>query len=261
MDDLLKGIQRVEYDMLREMDRVCRLNGIRYFLGQGTLLGAAKYGGFIPWDDDIDVLVPFRDLERLMEVFPKEGNRDYIITDSSVERHYPLTWTKIRALHTLSRPKKYASIPLNWGICIDLFPIYPLSDAPLLRKLEIFMFRAANKLMLAEMTRFDGRRSVFVRALELVPRSFRHFFHRFVKAHGENTRYVLLPCKGIKIVERRVIFGEEKRLRFEDGLYPVPTDYHTYLTLNFGDYMAPLPKDQQKGHELSIGDIEWKLKI
>ena len=198
MSGLLRDIQHVEYGMLRELDRVCRLNGIRYFLGQGTLLGAAKYGGFIPWDDDIDVLVPCRDLERLMEVFPREGNKEYMITDSSVERHYPMTWSKIRAVNTLSRPKKYASIPINWGICIDLFPIYPLSDFAPLRKLEIFLFKAANKIMLAEFTRFDGRRGPLTRALEFLPIGFRHFFHRFVtgrmKAHGEGTRYVLLPC-------------------------------------------------------------------
>ena len=69
MSDTLKKLQKTEYEIFKEVDRVCKENGIFYMLGQGTLLGAAKYKGFIPWDDDIDLLIPAKELDRLHAVF------------------------------------------------------------------------------------------------------------------------------------------------------------------------------------------------
>ena len=63
MSDLLKQVQHTEYKILKELDRICQRHNIPYFLGQGTLLGAAKYHGFIPWDDDIDVIMPYDAIE------------------------------------------------------------------------------------------------------------------------------------------------------------------------------------------------------
>lgn len=260
---MLNEIQKVEYCILKELDRVCKKHDIIYFLGQGTLLGAAKYKGFIPWDDDIDLLVPYDGLDRLMDVFPKEQAGNYFITNHTVEEHYPLSWTKIRAKGTLSRPVRYKRLPIDWGICVDLFPIYPLSDAKLVRKLEIVLFKAANKAIMAELTKYDGRGGAFKRVFEKMPLKMRHSFLDFavsiLKRHKGETKYVLLPCKGVKIVRRELIFGKKRTLPFEDGIYPVPADYHAYLTLNFGDYLAPLPPELQKGHESRLGEIEWRI--
>ena len=62
MDDFLRKVQLVEYDILKEFDRIAQKHDIKYFIGQGTLLGAVKYKKFIPWDDDIDLLIPYREL-------------------------------------------------------------------------------------------------------------------------------------------------------------------------------------------------------
>ena len=263
MSDLLRKIQKEELTILKELDRVCKANHIQYYLGQGTLLGAAKYQGFIPWDDDIDLLVPYDALQRLMQVFPEQANKQYIITNHTVEKHYPLAWTKIRNANTLSRPKRYQNIPINWGICIDLFPIYPVSNFKILRKLEVFNFKIANKLLLTELTKYEDNQNILIRILEKIPLYIRHSYANFtiklLTLHKSNSRYVLLPCKGVKTFKRSLIFGKKTLLPFEDRAYSVPTEYHTYLTLNYGDYMAPLPEAEQKGHELKMGEIEWEL--
>ena len=74
--DLLKAIQKTELGALIELRRVCEKHNIRYFLAQGTLIGAAREKGFIPWDDDIDVIIPQKDLERLLEIFPGKPTTD-----------------------------------------------------------------------------------------------------------------------------------------------------------------------------------------
>lgn len=263
MSDMLKQVQEIEYDMLKELDRICQKHNIPYFLGQGTLLGASKYQGFIPWDDDVDVLMPYDAIVKLIAVFREEAGKQYLITNHNIEKHYPLSWTKIRNTNTLSRPKRYQNIPINWGICIDIFPIYPVSKFKILRKLEVLLFKAANKLMLAEMTKYEEGHGVFVRFLDKIPLGLRRFYLNLIikllMLHKKDSEYVLLPCKGVKIFKRSLIFGKKVSLPFEEGEYPVPAEYHTYLTLNYGDYMAPLPKEKQGGHELKMGDIEWKL--
>jgi lipopolysaccharide cholinephosphotransferase len=90
MSELLRNVQLTELDILKDLDRVCKANGITYFIAQGTLLGAAKYKGFIPWDDDIDVIIPYKDLVKLLEVYPAEGNDEYMITNHNIEKHFPL---------------------------------------------------------------------------------------------------------------------------------------------------------------------------
>lgn len=263
MNEMIKQVQKREYAILKELDRICKKHHISYYLGQGTLLGAAKYRGFIPWDDDIDVLIPYDQLQKLIPIFQREAAEQYLITNVAIEPHFPLPWTKIRDTGTLSRPKRYQDIPINWGICIDLFPIYPISDCCLLRKFACFNYKIASRLIMAEMTQYEESHTFLARMLEKIPLRVRHIYlHmaiRLLTLRKKPGRYVLLPCKGGKVIKRDLIFGKACYLPFEDGRYPVPADYHRYLTLQYGDYKAPLPEEEQKGHEQAMGDIEWRL--
>lgn len=261
--DLLKAIQKTELGALVELRRVCEKNNIRYFLAQGTLIGAVREKGFIPWDDDIDVLIPQNDLNRLLEIFPRKADGKYMITDHNIEAHYPLSWPKIRVRNTLSRPIQYKDIPINWGMCIDLFPIYSVSDNPLLRKLEIGFFKIARKALLSEMTRYEDGRDIITRLFEKIPLRARHKLMntsaKIFGRHGDNTEYVYATCKGGFVLKRSLIFGEERSLDFEGLSYPVPSDYDGFLRAQFGDYMTPPPENERKGHDMRLGEIEWRL--
>ena len=263
MDLDLRKIQLCEYEILNELDKVAKKHNIRYFLGQGTLLGAVKYKKFIPWDDDIDLLIPYRELLKLIKVFPLDADEKYKLTNCFIEKHFPVAWSKIRNKNTLSRPFKHKDLPINWGICIDLFPIYSVSNIGLIRKLEVFLYKIANKILIAEMTKFEDGHGLFVRFLEKVPICLRHLYFRMVQSilnlHTDSSDYVLVACKGVKLVKRDIIFGEEKYVEFEDKMFPAVSNYDEYLSINYGNWREDLPPDQQRGHELTLGDIEWKL--
>lgn len=263
MDDLLRKVQLAEYEILKELDKIAKKHNIKYFIGQGTLLGAVKYKKFIPWDDDIDLLIPYRELLKLIKVFPVEADKKYKLTNCFIEKHFPVAWSKIRNVNTLSRPVQYKELPINWGICIDLFPVYSVSNIGLIRKLEYFLYKTANKMILAEMTKFEEGHGFFVRVLEKIPIFLRHLYFKTVlgilNLHSDNTEYVMVSCKGVKIVKRNVFFGKDEYVEFEDGVFPTVANYEEYLTVNYGNWREDLPPEQQKGHELTMGDIEWNL--
>ena len=77
--------------------------------------------------------------------------------------------------------------------------------------------------------------------------------------HTDRTDYVLVSCKGVKLVKRDIIFGEEKYVEFEDKMFPAVSNYDEYLSINYGNWREDLPPDQQRGHEHTLGDIEWEL--
>ena len=262
MNDELRKIQMIEYKMLKELFRVCEKHGLKIFLAQGTLLGAVRHKGFIPWDDDLDVIMPWEDADRLMKIFPEEVRGKYFLTDYTVERHYPLIWRKIRVSGTLSRPKQYKDLPINWGICMDVFSIYPLCANKFVRCFEVFLYMVARKMLLAEMTKYENGHNLFERFLEKIPIGIRHFVvrcaGRCMKHNPPDSKYIYIACKRGHVMERSVVFGPENRLRFEDGEYTVPSDYRRYLELVYGpDYMTPPPEEERKGHALSMGNIEW----
>lgn len=263
MNCTLKEIQNKQCEILRELNRVSKKNNIDFFLAQGTLLGAARGGCFIPWDDDVDTMISCFDLDRLMEVFPKETNGDYLLTNHKVEKHYQYTWAKIRAGGTLSRPVKYKAIPVHWGVCLDLFPIYPLSDVALFRKVELFLFKLARKMLLAEMTKYEDGHGAVTRLFEHIPIPVRHWAVNFatglMRSHKKDTEYVFLTAKGGHVMKRNIIFGEKKTLTFEGDEYLVPADYDAFLRQQYGDYMTPPPASEQGGHDLKMGDIEWSV--
>ena len=261
---MLRQIQEKELGALRELRRVCDRHQIRYFLGQGTLLGAARDGKFIPWDDDIDVLIPHRDLQRLLKVFPHEAEGTYKLTNHRVEAHYPLSWSKIRIQGTLSRPVRYREIPIDWGVCLDLFPIYPVSDWAPMRKAEVLFFKGARKLLLSEMTQYDGPgRPLLAKVLEKVPLPLRRRAMdaaiALLARHGDFTQWLYLDTKEGPLVKRNLIFGKPRQLSFEGQDYPVPADYDGFLTMQYGDYRTPPPEEERGGHDLRMGEIEWKV--
>lgn len=263
MSDMLRKVQLTEYEILKEIDRIAKKHNIRYCLGCGTLLGAVKYKKFIPWDDDVDLIIEHSELKKLIEVFKKEAAPEYLITNCFIEKHFPVAWTKVRNKNTVSMPLKYKELPINWGICADLFPIYSVSNNALIRKIEYFMYKVANKMLVAEFTKFEENHGLLVRILEKIPICLRHLYFKMVlgilSLHADNTKYVLSSSRHNLIFKRELLFGEPKYLEFEDGVFPVVSDYETYLTMKYGDWRADLPEDQKKGHELSLGDIEWQI--
>lgn len=260
----LDEIHQKQYEMLCIVDRICKENNLNYYLAQGTLLGAVRHGGFISWDDDIDVIIPYNDYVQFRKAFIDENNKDCFFSDYTTEKHCPYPWGKIRYNGTLSRPVLYKDIPVHWGICIDLFTAYYVSDFAPMRSLEILMHKIASKMIMAEMTQYETGRSLWEKALEKIPHSIRHMFLAMSQAvfnrnRNKSTEYMFLSCKGGRLIRRSILEDGRKEMIFESGMFRVPADSHSFLTKMYGDYMIPPPESERGGHELTMGKIEWKI--
>ena len=126
----LKKLWAVDLDMLNEFDKVCSSNGLRYYIAYGTLLGAIRHGGFIPWDDDVDLVMPRDDYERLCAIAENNFKEPYFFQTEKTDPGFSRPFARLRNSETAAFQKSedYRKIPYNQGIFIDIFPLDNFPD-------------------------------------------------------------------------------------------------------------------------------------
>lgn len=119
----VREMQNVLLEMLKAIDGVCAKYGLRYYLHGGTLLGAVRHGGFIPWDDDADISMPRVDYEKFLEVAKSELATDYFVQDYRTEKYGRFVFAKLRKNGTAYKNEHHAHIKMHQGIFVDIFPL------------------------------------------------------------------------------------------------------------------------------------------
>ena len=119
----MNELQQKELDLLKEFVKFCELHNLTYFLIGGTLLGAIRHLGFIPWDDDIDVGMPRPDYDRFCELAEKHFVGDIFFQSYRSDKGYPYIFSKLRNSNTTFIEKIYRHVPMNHGVYIDIFPL------------------------------------------------------------------------------------------------------------------------------------------
>lgn len=119
----LRGLQLAELEILKEFIRVCNKLKLKYFLDSGTLLGCIRHGGFIPWDDDIDVSMPREDYEIFLKKGQKELKTKYFLQTYNTDKEYTNIFAKIRNSETTFIESTVKNLDINHGIYIDIFPL------------------------------------------------------------------------------------------------------------------------------------------
>ena len=123
MTDKLRILQLCELEILNVFVRICEKCNLKYFLIGGTLLGAVRHKGFIPRDDDIDVIMPRRDYNRFAEIAPKMLGKKYFYQSPQTDLHYRMTYAKIRMNGTEIFEDRFKNPKFNSGVFIDIFPL------------------------------------------------------------------------------------------------------------------------------------------
>ncbi len=250
--------------MLKDIAEVCEKNDIKYSLSDGTLLGAVRHKGFIPWDDDIDIMMEWQEYSKFIEVAPKCFGDKYFLQNYSTDREYWLSWSKVRANNTTSMPKKDIKWNIHWGICIDVFPVIGIDKGS---KEKIYKYHSISQLLLMDKylqaTNSEQAFTNKQRMLYSIPYSLRKWARQRIEKRYIKTikweKYCCEICRPERLYPASV-FDKYSTIRFEDTDFMVINDYETYLTIQYGDYMTPPPENKRKGHALELGDIIFDTK-
>lgn len=260
----LREIQLFELKMLKDLAKVCEDNGIQYFLSSGTLLGAVRHGGFIPWDDDIDIYMPLPDYRKFLKIGQKlldeaYGNT-YFVQNYKTDKDYNEMWTQIRANNTTSMPVSCKNYHIHFGMCLDIFPLVGCSSdlkkqTKQKRALQLNRLLMADKYMIAVNQPMTWK----LKVLYAIPRSVRKLVCRlnepnFMLDLDSHDCATIIWYK-IPAVYPKNIFSEVIKMKFEDDDFFTIKGYDQYLTILYGDYMK-LPDEKDRGsHEMTLGEI------
>lgn len=244
--------------LLAEFDRVCKALDISYVLFAGTLLGAVRHQGFIPWDDDLDVLMLREDYDRFLREAPGVLEQDTFYLQQEFSEHWPLFFSKLRLNGTTCLERYHPKDPaVHQGIYMDIFPCDNARRSGLGRKLQF----AASKVVIAKALDRRGyatdskKKRCFMALCRLLPRAP---FLWLVKAGEKNGRWVHSFFAAAKSYDKNVYprryFTRLTEVPFEGGAYPAPADYGGLLRQLYGDYTQLPPPEQRvcKQHAILV---------
>ncbi|MBQ3113461.1 MAG: LicD family protein [Phascolarctobacterium sp.] len=247
--ETLRKAQLRMVDILVEIDKICVKHDINYWLNYGTLIGAVRHNGFIPWDDDCDICMMREDYERFAEIAPKELPDNLIFQSMETDPNYPKQMTKIRMKntklieHNESDKEKY-----HQGIFVDVFIWdYHTSVLKSISAIDVLKKRKRKQYKKGSLQRL-----MFDIAI-LVPYGFYSLVKKFMRLiapiHRKNKK---LPYIGMEMrladetfVEHNIVFPLRRDVEFEGHNFYVPNNYDYVLRKHYDDYMI-LPKEEDR---------------
>ena len=246
----LQDIHNVQMEILDAVDAICKRNNISYFLSGGTLLGAIRHKGFIPWDDDIDLWMTRKNFKKFKKVIKTQLPEEFFPEDYFSQKQCPLSILKIEKRGTRFVEGVFAHVPLSHCIYIDIFPldkvwmpVYKLQTAILIK------LQAVRDYKIRGVGKNDGNKlkDILYSAMPLtVCRALTEFFMRCLN---------FLPLKQYNQLAHRgrhwPIFREDSiedliDVEFEGKQYPAPREYDQILKDCYGDYMKLPPIEKQE---------------
>ena len=250
----LEEIKGIEIEILKDIDRFCSMNGIRYSLCGGSVIGAVRHKGFIPWDDDIDLMMPRTDYDKFLSTYVSD--RNYIV-DMGASGEYTEQFAKVVRKGTVLKDTTLDR--MLWGVFVDIFPVDGIPSAhkeytdrlqKLHRRIEyIFPYY-----------KYSGDRRL-VRFFRYCLKKITHPTYGSVRKIKKELNAIVRNQLPEDSPFNTVIFGDFRiflfdpslfrditDIEFEGGMFKVIRDTHTYLSAIYGDYMTLPPEEKRVSH-------------
>lgn len=263
MENYKRKLQLKILEMVKDVDEVCKKNHIEYYLAYGSCLGAVRHGGFIPWDDDFDITLKFKDYKKFIEACKKDLDPEkYFVQTLDTDPNYYLSFAKIRNIQTtlIEENNKYEKM-VN-GVYIDVFPLvgYPTNKLKqLILKINRAFVLSANRNVINNKFLYI----IFKIILKVFGKSniINFCTKQCIKYDCDKCTELLsvFDGDGIKInLTSNKILGTPLYKNFENMKLPIPQKYDEYLKNIYGDYMKIPSKEQieRNTHTPYILDLE-----
>lgn len=267
-DRKLRKLQLTELEILMELDRVCRKHNLRYYIVGGTLIGAARTGGFIPWDDDIDVSMPREDFDKLLRLKDEFGDNFFLQTHKTEKECY-FFYAKLRKNGTYFGEDKFEHTGIHKGIFMDIFPLDFISDKAPVQKLCFKAFSLINAFICSKKKTseflYKNMSLPFIVTFRLIQcllplpllYGLRSLTAKLTKALSN--KKLVASLAGFHGYPKEIApfkwWDDGCDIEFEGKTVRAPKEYKTMLSHMFGDYMQLPPEEERINHTVADENI------
>lgn len=258
-EEELERLHKVELELLIEFDRICRKYNIPYSIDGGTLLGAIRHGGFIPWDDDADVIINRVAYEKLMEVIDIELNKDkFYYQDLNRTPGYRWGYGKLRRKNTEFIRYNQEYMPYEQGIFLDVFVCDNVPENYFLRSIcnfHSFLYRKAFYSIVGVHTTTGLMRMVY-KILNMIPEDIlKKNYQKYIKKRNRKcskwVKCLTFPACNRVYGYKKEWYEDTEDILFEGVTLKACKNYDEYLHFLYGDYMKLPPIEKRKVHPIS----------
>lgn len=249
--------KKIEFEILKYVKEICNKNKLNYFLCGGTLLGAVRHKGFIPWDDDIDIMMPYKDYKKLLNLLKKDNNK-YTILEPYDNNNYYYTFSKLVDNKTYTDANNL-KVEGN-GVCIDIFPCNNLPDdyskcVELVNKFQR-KYKAYWRETIQEKYYFsENKIKGIIKAIVFFPehilynkqKNKKKIINMLEEYNNRKTKHAgfVASIYNKKEIFDKKIFDEYIELEFEKEKFKCIKQYDEYLKSLYGDYMKLPPEEDR----------------
>ncbi len=250
----MEEVQRVSLEILKKITAICESQNLRYTLAYGTLIGAIRHKGFIPWDDDIDIQMPRPDYDCFIDYMIAHPIANLKVFNHRYVKGYPLGISRICDMRYKVIEKNISG--LDMGIFVDVYPIdglgntyegakanYSITDIP---RANLLRMNCTKELSHGLRYKLSGLKLKLFGGLPYVQRTLEN---KAKKYSFENSNYVGIPnWNWIKLVYKRDWYEDFIKWPFEDGTFYISKYYDDILRAEYGDYMQLPPVEKRVYH-------------
>lgn len=260
-------IRKIQLEILQEVHNVCEQNNIHYCIGFGTVLGAVRHKGFIPWDDDADIMMLREEYEKFKKVANNKLGTKFFFQDHETDKEYLWGYGKVRNINTEYIRIGQEHIQSKTGVFIDIFPMDNVPESllgKLVQDFTCFCYRKALWARVGKVNEKNILKKVVYKVLAVVDKEyiFNSLDKKIKKYNAKKTKRVrclmyIAPGKqwnrtlndiNSRYGMKREWLKKRKQYKFENLLLWGPKDYDSYLTYIYGDYMTLPPEEKRVAH-------------
>lgn len=263
--DKNRQLQLTQLYILNKVSDICKKKSLSYYLFYGTLLGAIRHKGFIPWDDDIDIAMKRTDYNKFLKIAQDELGEEFFVQHHTTDPNYTRTIIKVRLNNTKHIEAEFEGININQGIYIDIFPLDISDDFIMKQKIKKQIINMLNRILSTKknINVIDSPikkiiKKIIAPATLMIPDKMIHYLYDYIATYDKNGTFLSSFFGAYNINKDTFLtnyFEDEVLVEFEGYNHAIPSNYHNILSNLYGDYMKIPKKEDQNTHNIVAVDF------